>query len=129
FLRNISAAILFCAVAVSVIQCGSGEEKKDEKETKTTNTYRNLDSNVKYTGIIACRQCHYDKYETFIETGMGKSFDHATKKKSSAKFDAHSVVYDKNTDLSYRPFWAGDTMKIMEFRLNGKDTIHKRIET
>ncbi|MCC6582024.1 MAG: pilus assembly protein TadD, partial [Phycisphaeraceae bacterium] len=68
-------------------------------------------------------------YETFIETGMGKSFDHATKKKSSAKFDKHSVIYDKHSDLSYLPFWSGDSMMILEFRLDGKDTVHKRVET
>ena len=39
------------------------------------------------------------------------------------------MVYDKFSDLSYHPFWSGDTMKIMEFRLDGKDTTHKRIET
>lgn len=128
FLRNSCLATILFVIGLSVLKCGSsGEEKKDNPASEH-NTYKNLDSNVKYVGILACRQCHYDKYETFIETGMGKSFDQASKKKSSAKFDKHSVIYDKFSDLSYQPFWLGDTMKIMEFRLEGKDTIHKRIE-
>lgn len=130
-LRNIIFITAFTIVALSVIKCGPSGEKEKEKETAKSDstTYKNLDPNVKYVGMMACRQCHYDKYQTFIETGMGKSFGKATKAKSSAKFDKHSVVYDKHTDLSYHPFWAGDTMKIREFRLEGKDTTYSRIET
>lgn len=91
-------------------------------------TYKNLSAEVNYVGMAKCKQCHYDKYETFIETGMGKSFDNATKKKSSAKFGAHAIVYDKFSDLYYHPFWNGDTLNILEFRLQGKDTVHKRTE-
>ena len=137
-LRNIFLVSVLFIIVLSVIKCGS-----DTKDASTTlgmtdeKTYKNLSADVKYVGMIKCRQCHYDKYETFIETGMGKSFDVATKTKSYAKFDKHSVIYDKFSDFYYHPFWAGDpgdsigagTMKIMEFRLEGKDTIHKRIET
>jgi tetratricopeptide (TPR) repeat protein len=59
---------------------------------------------------------------------MGKSFDLATKQKSSADFSKNHVVYDKGKNLFYHPFWKNNTMFIMEFRLDGKDTIYKRIE-
>ena len=127
-LRNIFFTSLLFIVLFSISKCGSDTEEKKENSSENK-TYKNLSSDVKYVGIMKCRQCHYDKYETFIETGMGKSFDLATKTKSSAKFDKHSVVYDKFSDFYYYPFWFGDTMKIMEFRLEGKDTVHKRIET
>jgi hypothetical protein len=39
------------------------------------------------SGWAQCKLCHQGIYDSFIETGMGKSFDHATKQKSSAKFD------------------------------------------
>lgn len=60
---------------------------------------------------------------------MGKSFEHASKQKSSAKFSEHTVIYDKFKDFYYHPFWDKDSLKIMEFRLKGKDTIYKRVET
>ena len=59
---------------------------------------------------------------------MGKSFEHASKQKSSAKFSEHTVIYDKFLDFYYHPFWDKDSLKIMEFRLRGKDTIYKRVE-
>lgn len=127
-IRNSLIYITLVFIIAPFFHCGSSTEKKDAVSV-SEQTYKNLDSNVKYVGIIACRQCHYDKYETFIETGMGKSFDKATKGKSSAKLDKHTVVHDKFSGFSYRPFWHNDTMKIMEFRLQGKDTLYKRIET
>lgn len=128
-LRNIFFASLLFIIGFSIIKCGSDTDSDKQKTTSNEKTYKNLSADVKYVGMIKCRQCHYDKYETFIETGMGKSFDLATKTKSSAKFDKHSIVYDKFSNLYYHPFWSGDSMKIMEFRLEGKDTVHKRIET
>ncbi|MCX6297001.1 MAG: multiheme c-type cytochrome, partial [Bacteroidetes bacterium] len=48
--------------------------------------------------------------------------------KSSAKFSEHTTIYDKFKDFYYHPFWDNDSLKIMEFRLQGKDTIYKRTE-
>lgn len=119
--------LFFFLIALLLLHCKNSET--EQKNYFQKNKYKNHDPNVKYVGMTACRQCHYDKYESFIQTGMGKSFDKATKEKSSAKFDKHFVVYDKFSDLSYFPFWSEDSMKIMEFRIEGKDTVHKRIET
>jgi tetratricopeptide (TPR) repeat protein len=127
-LRNYCYLILLLFTSFFFSKCGSPTEEGKKSKKNHANTYKNLDSSVRYVGIMACRQCHYDKYETYIETGMGKSFNKASKSKSSAKLGKHDVVYDKFSDLSYHPFWIGDTMKIMEFRLDGKDTTHKRIE-
>ena len=91
-------------------------------------SYLNLNDTVKYVGMENCKQCHADIYRTFIETGMGKSFDLATHQKSSARFD-HTVVHDTLLNFSYYPYWEKDSLKIMEFRLKGKDTAYKRIET
>src|SRR5205823_4537427 len=75
-----------------------------------------------------CRQCHPSIYETFIQTGMGSSFDIASHKKSSARFDEHALVYDKFKNLYYKPSWVGDSLYLKEYRLNGKDTIFQRTE-
>ena len=103
----------------------------NDKKTETASEkspYLNHNDTVKYVGINTCKQCHIGIYETFIKTGMGKSFDIASKQKSSAKLNAHTVIYDKFSDFYYHPFWDKDSLKIMEFRLDKKDTIYKRIE-
>jgi len=123
FFRNIFISLLFVLIIVSLFKCGSSDNNAAKKET-----YKNLDSNVHYVGMLVCKECHSNIYETFIETGMGKSFDKATKAKSSARFGKDDVVYDKFSDMNYHPFWHGDSMKIMEFRLEKKDTTFKRIE-
>lgn len=128
-----SARNIFCLLAISVVilslfKCGANEDKTASQKKTELEGYKNLSSGVKYVGALKCRQCHYEKYETFIETGMGKSFDLATKAKSSATFGKHAVIYDKFYDLHYHPFWHGDTMKILEFRMEDKDTVHKRVE-
>ena len=119
--------VFIAIVSIAVVCCNN--IRKQKQETVQPATYLNLNDTVKYVGIATCKQCHEDIYNTFIETGMGKSFAPATKEKSKGKFDAHSVIYDKNLDYYYYPFWKGDSLSIMEFRLQGKDTIHKRIET
>ena len=65
---------------------------------------------------------------TFMHTGMGESFDFATIKKSSAVFDKHAVVYDSKKNFYYKPLWKDSSLYILEFRLNGRDTIYKREE-
>lgn len=88
-------------------------------------TYLNHNDSVKYVGMATCAACHDDKHRTFIHTGMGKSFGLATKDKSSAIFHIDHVVYDSIEDLSYYPYWLGSELYIREFRLEGKDTVHK----
>lgn len=104
------------------LNCGQNlNEKNDTK-------YLNHNDSVKYVGMQQCRSCHADIYNTFIETGMGKSFDLASKQKSSADFSKHHVVYDKFKNLYYHPFWKNNNMFILEYRMNDKDTNYKRIE-
>jgi len=92
-------------------------------------TYAGLSDSAKYVGIQTCKGCHSDIHSTFIHTGMGKSFDHASKTKSSANFDHHPIVYDKFKDFYYTPLWVGDSLMFKEFRLKGVDTIYQRIQT
>lgn len=80
-----------------------------------------------YVGIQTCRQCHQDIYNSFIETGMGRSFEVASRKKSSADF-SHPDLYDKHTGFNYHAFWNRDSLYMREFRLLGGDTVYKRTE-
>lgn len=90
--------------------------------------YLNQNDTVQYVGKETCRLCHSDKYETYMHTGMGLSFDHATKNKSAGIYDEHAIVFDKANNFYYKPFWENDSLMIMEFRIENGDTIHKRIQ-
>ncbi len=59
---------------------------------------------------------------------MGKSFAGATKQKSAGDY-THSLIYDKFSDFYYKSFWGkNDSLYFLEFRLQGKDTVYKRLE-
>ena len=90
--------------------------------------YLNHSDSAKYVGINTCKLCHQDIYNTYIKTGMGKSFDVASKTKSSGDYH-NSVIYDKIGDFYYKAFWQNDSLRFLEYRLQGKDTIYKRQET
>ena len=79
-------------------------------------------------GMTTCAQCHLDKAETFIHTGMGMSFDTASKEKSSANLHTNHVLYDSATDFYYYPHWQNDQLFVTEFRLVGSDTVYTRKE-
>lgn len=114
---------IVCIAGIAFFSTNCGSNKKEESLV-----YKNHANGVKYVGINTCKQCHSGIYETFINTGMGKSFGLATKEKSAGDFGKHAVIYDKYLDFYYHPYFQNDTMYIMEYRLNGKDTTHKRIE-
>lgn len=90
--------------------------------------YLNLHDSVKYVGMQSCRACHEDKYQTFIQTGMGKSFGLAKPERSIAGFHGHHPVYDPYLDFYYLPYWKNDTLFLKEFRLKNSDTIYSRTE-
>lgn len=118
---------LFIAVISILIQNGC-KSPTQPINTNTLNNYASLIDTVKYVGINTCKLCHQDIYNTFIETGMGKSFDTASQSKSSANFANHPVVKDTDKNLFYIPSWQQNNLVIKEFRLSGKDTIYTRTE-
>ena len=85
--------------------------------------YLNLKDNVKYVGMLKCKECHADIYQTYLRTGMGKSWGLANPYKSSADFSGEKEIYDIKTDYYYRPYWDGNIMKVEEYRmLDGSKT-------
>lgn len=97
------------------------------KEKKDSSLYLNHSDTAHYVGINTCKLCHQSIYNTFIKTGMGSSFGRATQQKSAGDFH-HADLYDRFSDFHYHAYWAKDSLEFMEFRLNGKDTVFKRIE-
>jgi tetratricopeptide (TPR) repeat protein len=90
--------------------------------------YLNHSDTARYVGMQTCRLCHQKIYDSFIQTGMGQSFAPASRQKSVAIIDAHTVIYDQYQDFYYHPFWKKDSLWMMEFRLKGRDTVFKRVE-
>lgn len=115
---------IFCFLIVSllIILLNCNTEEK--------NPFLNIkENNAHYVGMQTCRSCHWQVYETFIKTGMGQSWGIANKEKSAADFSpSKALVYDSAKDFYYKPYWDGDSLTIMEYRLAGRDTIHKRLE-
>ncbi len=95
---------------------------------KSVDAFLNLNDSVEYVGMQMCQSCHQNVYQTYIQTGMGQSFGKANLKKTAAEFGDSALVYDKQLDFYYKPYFQDSVMYVMEFRLNGKDTVHKRIE-
>ncbi|MFQ5569596.1 MAG: tetratricopeptide repeat protein [Rhodothermales bacterium] len=123
-MKNVLNVLLFLAVA-SLLAC------KDRAETPPTGAapaYLNLGTDASYVGIEACKTCHAAQYETYIRSEMGRSFRRATLSNSDAEFDAVDPVYDPHNDLYYLPFHRGENLFIMEYRVAGRDTVHKRVE-
>ncbi len=125
-IRNTLACLLAGVVIYSASFCSHPENKKAAflRTLDTAHHYLNMNDTVKYVGMKTCMLCHQDIYNTFIQTGMGKSFDRATRQKSSAKFGPHAVVYDSAKDFYYHPFWKNDSLYIMEFRMSNSYRLH-----
>ncbi len=127
-LRKILIGIVILVVTLPYFYCNT--PKAETSEDHPSSPWRNVyDSSAHYVGMNTCKGCHEDVYNTFIQTGMGQSFGMATKTKSAADFTpAHALVYDSALDYYYKPYWQGDSFFILEYRLEDKDTVHKRIQ-
>jgi tetratricopeptide (TPR) repeat protein len=105
--------------------------QKNEPSTSTqkTDPWLNHGDSAQYVGKEVCQTCHAQIAETFQHTGMGSSFEPASRTKSAGDFSHPTQVRDSFRNLLYSPFWKGESMVIREFRLLGKDTLFRRDET
>ncbi len=120
-LRWKSGLLLLLAVSITFTahMCGKLSDETDNSSL----LYLNHHDTVDYVGMNTCLQCHTDKH-TFKHTGMGQSFDLAHPSKSSAVFSPAPHVYDTFLDLHYTAYWRDSSLWMLEYRLNGADTIH-----
>lgn len=126
--KSLVLLLVVVAIALPAFFCNSPEKKTADAEQSSAwlNVY---DTTVQYVGMQKCRTCHQPVYQTYIQTGMGQSWDYATKQKSAADYTpGHTLVYDKELDFYYHPFWQGDSLYVREFRLEGKDTVHNLLQ-
>jgi hypothetical protein len=90
--------------------------------------YLNHNDTVKYVGKEQCRMCHAEIYDSYVQTGMGKSLHYATKTYSALNGSDMLIIHDSIKNLSYQPFFKNDSLYLKEFRLKGKDTTHLLIK-
>ena len=95
-------------------------------EQQPPSPFQNL--NADYVGIDACAACHPDKAATFTQSQMGRSWELARPVNSKADFDNPTPVYDDFNDLYYEALRKGEELYVVEYRLSGQDTVHKRVE-
>ena len=89
----------------------------------------NKQEEAHYVGMSECRNCHEPIYQTYMQTGMGKSWGLANREKSDAEFGSkHPPIYDSSLDLYYKAFWRNEDLYIKEYRISNGDTSHYREE-
>lgn len=117
-------------LVVLLANCGGETESEADLDSLRAEgkQFANLHDSVTYVGIESCKGCHADIYETYIQTGMGRSMGHADLNRSKAEFSGHATVFDPLLQMWYQAFVSGSQLFVREFRLDGKDTVHQRIE-
>ncbi len=113
--------IIFLIATCLLFACQRGE-------VSTYTAYLNHNDTVKYVGKEQCRACHTEIYDSYMQTGMGKSFHFATKQHSALTDTYLPLIHDSIKNLSYQPFWKNDSLYLLESRLKGRDTIHQLIK-
>ncbi len=99
-----------------------------EEGVATEKEKRNPSTSHEVAGKEACKSCHADIYQSYLQSGMGKSFSLPTSSDIIEDVEENSIVYDPYKDFYYHPYWEKDRMFIKEFRLQGEDTIYQRVE-
>lgn len=129
--KTLHHTLTFFVVCIALVITGCDQSEKSSQQIASTpiadNMYMNHSDSARYIGMNTCKQCHQSIYESFIQTGMGRSFDIASSKKTSASFK-NNTIYDPYLNMHYTSYLSGDSMYITEFRSNGKDTVYKRKE-
>ena len=64
--------------------------------------------------------CHYDIYQTYVQTGMGQSMSLATPENSEAIFTENSILTDTFNHFRYHPFWEDSVLKLKELHDYGE---------
>ncbi len=113
-------------VVACLVVCTPEKKAVEGEEIAYELEFHNWADSTEFVGAETCKSCHAEIYETFMQTGMGESWYHATPEKSAASYGKHAVVHDTLRNFSYFPYWKGDSLFISEFRLKEGDTVDFR---
>lgn len=127
FYLPVPALVLF--VSMFNVHCSNKVKEADSKEIALSRKwYASITDSASYVGMETCKSCHTGIHASFVHTGMGLSFDKASRGKSAADFSIGAMVYDQYLNLNYHPFWKNDELFFKEYRMLGRDTIYQRAE-
>ncbi len=115
--------IFLVLIASLVYYLGACQWGVSSPQSPFLNVY---DSTAHYVGMSTCKGCHADIYATFMETGMGQSWDKASPHKSKALFGENQIVFDSTNNLYYHPYWKDSTLHILEYRKENGKVTHQR---
>lgn len=105
-------------VLISIIallsQCQESTKDLQAQGDKPSPWLNHADS-VEYLGINTCRGCHSDIYDSFIETGMGQSFDVAHRAKSALP-TTKGLLTDSTGKFEYEIYFRGDSLYLKEYK-------------
>ena len=113
-MSNLEKKDIFLLILILFVSCKRGEVSEYK-------VYLNHNDTVKYVGKQQCRMCHAEIYDSYINTGMGRSFHYATKEYSVLSGSKMDIVHDTIKNLSYKPFWRNDSLYLLEYRIKEND--------
>ena len=108
---------LLSLASVVAVRCAMGPSE-----------YVSLTQEVEYVGREACQPCHKKIYESFVQTGMGKSLYPPDRGNVIERFGPAEAVTDPKMNFTYWADWQGSDMYIHEVRLDQGDTVYRRSE-
>ncbi|MFY8132656.1 MAG: tetratricopeptide repeat protein, partial [Bacteroidia bacterium] len=121
---------IWCLLAAGLFflwNCNNNQETSSVPTSSSNSPWLNINDTVDYVGMTKCAMCHDTIRHTFVHTGMGQSFDTASFGKSAANYQ-HPIIYDKKLNFYYQAFKSNGSIYMREFRLEGRDTVHQRVE-
>ena len=83
-----------------------------------TTYYDDLAREVAYVGNEECAYCHREIFESFLRTGMGRSFYRPGAQPKIEDYTDNNHVYDSNNNLHYEMIAAKDGYYQVEYREN-----------
>lgn len=118
----ISALLWLAFITCLVFSCATDSSKREEgKEVELNSKGR------AYIDPISCKPCHSEIVDQYLQTGKGRSFYPAIPKWSLENWNLKPIS-DLLSDLNYLPFQRDSSFFVMEYKLEGKDTVHKLIQ-
>lgn len=112
-----------------MVGCGNGSESTGSAEPASYGPdYAGWSDEAQYVGIEACQACHAPQHDDFIRSQMGRSWRHAARSESNARWDDIQPLYSEYDDMYYQPFARGEDLFVKEYRLADGDTTHARTE-
>ncbi len=96
------------------------KQETDANASATTYEFANHAPGVRYVGDAECAVCHNDIFQTYKQTGMGRSFYKPTTENVIEDYTSNNHVYDPASNLHYEMQAKAGNFYQTEYRLNAK---------